>query len=172
VNWDVVLKRVNAEMDREVAALKEPTVEKMEDAQRAIEKDRAAMSSTQAGSAKLVDETLAAYTRRVADLLVSALVPSLDKAELLRREADMQRQMARMVVAAGQYRADNGAWPPRPEDLVPRYLKAVPKDIYSENGATNVRYMWAGDGVTVTSIGRKTGPGGSPARRPIELGAQ
>jgi hypothetical protein len=173
VNWDVALKRLNAEMDREVAATKQPTVEKMEAAQEAMEKDRAAAPRTEAAeSAKSVDETRGAYSQRFADLLVSVLVPSLDKAELLRRDAVFQDEMLNMIVAAARMHADTGAWPQRAEDMVPKYLKAVPKDIYSENGATDVGYMWNGDGVTATSVGRKKDPQGNGTRRPIELGVK
>jgi hypothetical protein len=63
------------------------------------------------------------------------------------------------VVAAGQYRRVHGKWPEKLRDLAPEFLKAAPKDIYSEKGEKEVEYAVGAEGVTLRSIGRKLGSG-------------
>jgi hypothetical protein len=68
-------------------------------------------------------------------------------------------------VAAERYRLENGRWPDRLEDLVPRYLSAVPSD---PSDAQPLRYRRTEDGVIVSTLvpALRKGPG---AREQFEL---
>jgi hypothetical protein len=61
--------------------------------------------------------------------------------------------MARAVVAAAQYRAENSRWPGGLADLVPKYLAAVPKDVYSAGAADAVRYVQGDAGIFIYTVG-------------------
>jgi hypothetical protein len=155
VDWDLVLRRVNREMDAEIAALKAPKIEAMRKAQ-AAEGDRITaweQAAEGASLAKNPDETREAYSNRVAEAFMAVLMPSLGKAEELYRRAAMQGAMLRPLVAAAQIHAKTGKWPAKLDDLPLAVLKEVPLDAYSKNGEEPVRYLVTEKGLRLYSIG-------------------
>jgi len=69
------------------------------------------------------------------------------------RAARMRDEMVRALVAAGQFRADSSHWPGTLEDLVPKYLAAVPRDVYSPAAAEAVHYVQSDGGIFIYSVG-------------------
>jgi hypothetical protein len=167
VDWNVVLKLVNAEYDAVVAALKKPDLQQMHAACKANADRRAEWGSDMQ---REEGETREAYTQRVARALIRQVVPSLERAEEMRREAAMQDEMLLVVLAAGRFRVEQGDWPHEVEELVPRHIKKMPEDIYGEGKP--VGYRWSAGGVTVVSMGRKYGPAEAPSRREIVVGVR
>ncbi|HEY4330199.1 MAG TPA: hypothetical protein VGN88_10725 [Phycisphaerae bacterium] len=157
VDWDVVFKTMNALFDETVKVMRAERFGDFRIANAALEerikKLKEDPSEATLQWTKGARELPAAYTNRVASLMVSFLMPSMGKAEELYRRSVQQGQMVRVVVGAAEVKAKTGKWPGSAEEIVPGVLKEMPKDMYSEGGAMPFRYVVKGDGVRVYSVG-------------------
>jgi hypothetical protein len=99
--------------------------------------------------------------------IIEALAPGADYGKLVVTfHLDLARLRCAVAgVAAERYRLESGRWPDRLEDLVPRYLSAVPSD---PSDAQPLRYRRTEDGVIVSTLvpALRKGPG---AREQFEL---
>jgi hypothetical protein len=93
--------------------------------------------------------------------IIEALTRGDDYGHLAR---NFHRDLARLRcaiagVAAERFRLENGHWPDRLEDLVPRYLSGVPSD---PSDGRALRYRRTEDGVIVSTLvpAMRKGPGG------------
>jgi internalin A len=157
VDWNAVFRKHNQIMDDKLKVLGTPDISRLKAELAAIEKATADQGKAAVAAApsfaKRPEETRAAYTERVANLLISLLQPSVGKAEELYRRSLQDREMVRVVVAAAQLKAKTGKWPAKVEELAPSVLKELPKDMYSANGALPFRYVVKQNGVRVYSVG-------------------
>jgi hypothetical protein len=176
IDWNIVLRRMNQETDRCVALLRDPKIADMQGLAQASSK---LIADIRSGSmqfpslAKREGETQKAYSNRVADALLLVQMPSFARAETTLRAARMRDEMVRALVAAAQFRADNAHWPGQLSDLVPKYLAAVPKDLYSPSAAATVHYIQVEDGIFIYSVGfNRIGDGGlnDPAQKQDDVG--
>jgi RNA polymerase sigma factor (sigma-70 family) len=111
VDWDAAMRLVNSVQDERLAAVKKMLPEDRLAARAELRKRIAGLNRTPTGSlAKAKDETREAYTKRVTGRLLAGM-GNLDRVDDRLRRAEIQDQMARAVVAAGQYRAEKGQWP-------------------------------------------------------------
>ena len=105
VDWNVVLQRLNAVTDEALAIMKIPSLKDEQIARQIfdwkMQKIRANPLSRPT-LAKAPDETNQAYTERVADAILSAVSPSLWRAQDTCRRGSMRQTMARAVVAASR----------------------------------------------------------------------
>lgn len=150
VDWDIVLKRANALIDERVAALKKESVP-----ERLAWVQATALAEEHRSSSWLVrlgDESREKYSARVAGVLMAQAMGSEWSIDLSQRRSEMYAAMARTVVAAAAYKADKGEWPMKLADVVPGYLKAVPRDMYAEDGKGEVGYVVRDEGIEVYSI--------------------
>ena len=68
--------------------------------------------------------------------------------------------MWRMVLALGAFRAKRGAYPRELSELVPNYLRRLPKDIFT---AQDFRYRRQGQGFVLYGVGSNAkDDGGTP----------
>ncbi len=157
IDWNIVLRRVNEPADRGVALLRDPKMADLQDLTAAAKKLAVDLRTRQASSSKSLvkgaGESQEAYSNRVADRLLAYVTPSLGKIAGTMRECRMRDEMTRAVVAAAQYRADSSHWPGTLADLVPKYLAAVPRDVYSAGAAEGVRYIQSDAGIFIYSVG-------------------
>ncbi len=152
VDWNAVLKRMNGLSDEMVAILKSPTVKEDLTAQRAFDRKIAAIKAKQARQINLdkkEGETTDAYSQRVGDAIVVTCVPSLSRAEATYRKGSIRDELARAIVAAGQYHAEKEKWPDKIDDLTPQYLPASLKDALVNLGAGPVRYQHRSAGISL-----------------------
>jgi hypothetical protein len=160
VDWNVVLQRLNAVSDELTEIMKIPSLKDEQIARQIfdwkMEKVKANQQSHQ-NLAKTPDETNQAYTQRVADAILSAISPSLWRAQDTCRRGSMRQTMARAVVAAAQYRADKGNWPDTLQVLVPAYLPQVPLEMFSATGTEPIRYQRTDQGIRLRARGPKLG---------------
>ena len=181
VDWNIVLRDANTRMDEELAILRMPNLPDRQAAIKAYDKareDRAALAATkpaptpepapgesdQAVSLRLQNqqhlkilqplaagETRDAYSHRVFDALGSTLWPSLAKADQLLANARFRGQALHVLLAAAAYKAATAKWPAKLADLVPTYLKEIPRDPYDP--ATEVHLLVGDAGIRIYSYG-------------------
>jgi hypothetical protein len=99
-------------------------------------------------------------------LLVGILAPSIDRAVVQHFAGRANRHLAATALAISLYRADhNGAFPTKLDELVPKYLPAVPADpLLPANG--HIGYISEGDRARVYSVGENgIDDGGTPQAR-------
>ena len=82
------------------------------------------------GFPKIVGETNQAYSERIGHYLIGLLAPSVDKADEIRLRANLENQMAMLLLAAAQVHAKTGKWPGTLNELAPTYVKQIPRDLY------------------------------------------
>jgi hypothetical protein len=85
-----------------------------------------------------------------AHVLSALMMPDLSKIGEHAALADAQRRLARVAVAVAAYRAAEGAYPARLEDLLPKFAERIPLDPFDDQP---LRLVKRGDGVAVYSIG-------------------
>ncbi|MFW6133786.1 MAG: hypothetical protein ACOC8F_07800 [Planctomycetota bacterium] len=89
-------------------------------------------------------------TEVVADLLISILMPSLDRAQVLWRRANADGAVTLGATALAAYRAEQDAWPAELAALTPEYLEAVPRDPFTDEPLV---YKRTDDGYVLYSLG-------------------
>jgi hypothetical protein len=82
---------------------------------------------------------------RIGEALVGSLMPSYDRVLETGFRNRTDRRMAAVSLAANLFRRDTGRWPATLEELVPRYLPAVPIDPMANEGVP-LRYVLAEGG--------------------------
>ena len=169
VDWALVLKRVNQSIDKRLDVMRGPTEELIKKVEAYLGDDTRFQEDrhdAQPGELRRKNgESKAAYSERIAAWI--SQLPTEDEwqvTEMWRREALMDGEMLRALLAAAEFRAKEGKWPELLRDLVPAYLKSIPKDMYSEFGHYDVSYDAAATGAHITSTGR-------PKRGAIVIGA-
>lgn len=150
-DWSEAMRRANRPFDSMSSAMKLPTVpEQIE----AVEKAQSEFARFRTEFAKKVSEKLQPGDKENAtflgDMLVVMLVPTMASCHKSSTVTTEQRELCKATLALRAYMADHGKYPPKIEDLVPKYLKTAPKDIFS--GAP-VKYRSQGTGYVVYSIG-------------------
>ena len=90
-------------------------------------------------------------------VLATFVLTSLGKALDARYETQMGLDCAILALAAERYRLKNGKWPEKAQDLVPEFVKEIPRDIFSGEPLQMRRTV---DGITFHSVGPGAdGPG-------------
>jgi hypothetical protein len=84
------------------------------------------------------------------DVMVGLLMPAIIKCSEAHRRGLGSLRCAIAAAAAERYRIDQGRWPERLEDLVTKYLPAVPKD---PGDGKALRYARLPDGVLIYWVG-------------------
>jgi hypothetical protein len=144
-NWDEILRMGNEELDKMVAAARQPTFpERRREFEALVRELRAAESETK------VSGEPAAFTRRLGKLLalfVARPCERCSEAETRARTRDTLDQLGFALVA---YRAEHPAFPEKLDALAPKYIPHVPNDLYSERP---LRYRRNGKGIVLDSVG-------------------
>ena len=79
------------------------------------------------------------------------LVPACMAARKAEDIATMRFELIKLAFALAAYRADHGAYPEKLAELVPKYVKVIPKDIY--NNDADLNYTRKDDGYLLYSFG-------------------
>lgn len=135
VNWNNILRLFNTIANRQIAAMKSPTIAEFQRVQQELMADIISTKPEMKSGwgSKGHNETSNAYTQRIAAILTNRLVTDLEYAELRDRQSSIQTSMVHVVVMAAKYHAEKKAWPKQLSDLAPSYLQKIPDDIYSSN---------------------------------------
>jgi hypothetical protein len=136
IDWNVALSDINRCYDRLVAAMREKDRAGREKELDKIEADVDALSK------EVHDKGERAYLLRgkndpnvagklMGDVLITLLFPATRKVQQ-HDDADEQTQRnLHLACALAAYQRDNGRYPAKLDDLAPKYLPAVPDDLFS-----------------------------------------
>ncbi|MEM9420859.1 MAG: hypothetical protein AAGA25_17685, partial [Planctomycetota bacterium] len=87
---------------------------------------------------------------QTADLLLGIFSPSLSAPIRIERQADAQATLEPIALALAKYRLDRGQYPPLLQSLVPDYIEALPRDLFSDK---SLRYRRDGASYLLYSVG-------------------
>lgn len=150
-NWNLVLVRINEFFDMIEAAANEPEGPKRNDA---VEQVMDTIDEMNAFAVSPFSTDLlfsrGARSERIADVLMSLLVPALEAALTAERRTSTQVDLALLAIALEVHRLEEGAYPARLEELVPGVLEELPVDPF---GPTPYAYRITEDGYLIYSIG-------------------
>jgi hypothetical protein len=150
LDWDMVLRQANGLMDDDLTLWRDGSVAQ-----------GAAWLEKRAPGALSGHGSLAVRKQRSDELPETAFAEQLVGAglptrafvgEMELRQTNMEAEMARAILAAARWKAEKGHWPEKLETLVPGYLKALPRDPYSGEGAP-VHYVVRETGVALYAVG-------------------
>jgi hypothetical protein len=136
VDWAPVMQTVNKWYDRQAAALRLKDRAEREREFNRIDEELGGgkkIASSMGEFLKLVkardpDKELGT---KIGNTLAGTLLPAVRRVQVLQdRSAQVARNL-RVAIAMAAYRADNNRYPAQLADLAPKYLAAVPEDIFN-----------------------------------------
>jgi hypothetical protein len=139
MEWNAALKMINERRDAEIAAVKAPTVEGMNQGIAKLKGEREGWQKDfRAHKERLdrvKDESKEVYVARVTHgLMVSLLNSDLASREGDRRALELRGEMLPIFLAAAKVKAKTGAWPKVLAELEPAAIRQVPVDPYALKG--------------------------------------
>lgn len=129
VDWNVVLTDVNREYDELLAILRNKNLkQRKEQYAKWIEALNGLSASI---PASMANPSPTQATSMMSKLLISILMPSLGKSQEIVERGEAKRALTVQSLALAAYKADKGRYPQKLDELVPAYLKSLPKDLFS-----------------------------------------
>jgi hypothetical protein len=154
VDWDVVLRMGNVWYDRMVEAFRKPTVQERAKAFRKIELEVKEMAVSARDWKSLILPALvnpkAAASERIGQTFVALLLPAINSVGVVEDRAAMQFQLTKLGFAMAAYHADHGKYPVKLAELPPKYVREIPKDIFTDG---ELHYKLDGNGYIIYSVG-------------------
>jgi hypothetical protein len=137
IDWAPALRNGNLWYDRLVAALRlKPRAEREKELDR-IENDLKALKNKNTQLQWLIKLALSkdppsqTVGKSISDVLITLLVPALHKVQSAYDRTEQTQRNLYLAFALAAYHADNKRYPAKLEELAPRYLPAVPDDLFS-----------------------------------------
>jgi hypothetical protein len=162
VDWDVVLRGINASVDESLrivstqdAVARGARVAARKKRQEAAWTAEVRKLPVALMLAKKATETREAYSARVLAGLERLFSSDLEPMAEFQQRTWLRDDLARVVVAAGAYKAREGRWPATVAELVPRDLKAAPLDLSGKLPVLAARK----EGLTATAEGGRVSLG-------------
>lgn len=166
VDWDVVLRGMNASLDESLKIVKTEDPQARAALVAARKKRQDAAWPGDVGDlpqslmlVKKARESRAAYSLRVLAAMERFYASNLEHIVDIRRRTWLSEDLGRLVVAAGTFKAREGRWPQGAEELVPRDIAGVPLDLVGKPAllaAGKQGVMATGSaGTTMVSVGVK-----------------
>ena len=155
VNWDPALKNINSFFDRVAVVLAEKDHAKRQGALTKLEMELRGLK------AKIGDRLpldLAIYVfltpeqrgERIGNVLITLLVPAFTKVQMAEERTTQLLANMDAAFALEAFRIDNGKFPKELSELVPKYLKQAPVDLFTGKGPV---YRPVADGYLLYSFG-------------------
>ena len=155
IDWDTVLRVGNARYDQCVSVMRKPAGVERRKAARMVDKNEAAMvkvaNDKETSERSSSDDRREARSRRLGSAFLAAFSCELAPLVDLDDRATTRFELTKLAFALAAYRADHGSYPAKLADLVPKYVKSVPKDIF--NNDADLHYSPKGDGYLLYSVG-------------------
>lgn len=135
LDWGVVLKTTNGGYDKMAAALRERDRAAREKAFDELDAEFARRTKKvgEAELQKLIKNAGAdkAVAEQIANVLSALLSPAVRKVQAAADRTEQIERNTHVALALAAYRAAEGRYPARLADLAPKYLAAVPGDVFS-----------------------------------------
>jgi hypothetical protein len=155
VKWDVVLRTCNQWYDRVADAGRRATLAEQK---RAFDNIFDCDLGTEVAAASNGTSVRAArsagrrdVSRQIGVILITLDLHTIMVAENAAFRPAMQFKLTKLAFTLAAYRADHGAYPARLAALVPKYVAAVPKDVFDNDA--DLHYAREGDGYLLYSVG-------------------
>lgn len=154
INWDPALINLNRFLDRCVKAMRIADREARQQELMALENEIKLLKQSASADAISVGKVFMGPRARgemMGNILIGLLFPAFEK---LQQAADRSEQLnhnQQLAFALAAYRADNGKYPVKLEELVPKYLKSVPNDLFS---GQPMIYRLTDNGYLLYSVGQ------------------
>jgi hypothetical protein len=152
VDWNLVLRDINQWYDRLAAAARMPDRAMRAAALNKVENDMQALVGNARRPTKLALSLISRHERSevVAAIVIGLLLPALNAATAAEDRANATIQLTQLAAALAAYRATNGKYPEKLDDLMPTILDKLPVDLY--NSAPFI-YRRDNDGYLLYSTG-------------------
>jgi len=111
-----------AARDKEFAKMNEELVKLKKDATGPLNSLRLLLEKGEAGQT---------VTKAIGDTLILLLLPAVEKVQMAQDRSEQTERNLHVAFALAAYKGDNGKYPSKLADLAPKYLAAVPGDIFS-----------------------------------------
>jgi hypothetical protein len=155
INWGPALRTGNRWYDRMAAALRVKDRTERERKLEQIEQDLKKLHNQVGGAGGLVKALAAKDTaeglgQAIGDVLVTMLVPAVGKVQQAGDRAAQIQANLHLAFALAAYHSDHGRYPQKLDELEPKYVKTIARDIFSGKPLT---YRPSGKGYLLYSVG-------------------
>jgi hypothetical protein len=133
IDWDPALRNANRWYDRLVAALRETNRSSREKKLDQIDKEIKNLKEgiVEGEAVKLIVGDKKANGEVVGDILISLLMPAVNKVQTAHDRVQQLHQNLCIAFALAWYQRDHGRYPANLDQLAPKYLAGVPRDLFS-----------------------------------------
>jgi hypothetical protein len=133
INWEPALRNGNRWYDRMVAALRlkervarEKELDKIDSDLKSLKKDAA-----EGANLLLAKDKPKEAGKAMSDILIGLLMPAVRKVQNAYDRTEQVHRNLRVAFALAAYKSDNGSYAAKLDDLAPKYLSAIPDDLFS-----------------------------------------
>ena len=154
LDWDIILRMGNRWYDRLTVAAQKPTrTERV----KAFARFNAELKNLTASSRDPKMFTLAilagkkAISKQTGNTLICLMLPGVSAALNAEDRIAMQWAVNALAFALAQYHADHGSYPVKLDDLTPKYVAKVSKDVF--NNDADLKYRVENDDYLLYSVG-------------------
>ena len=157
IDWDVSLRMGNAWFDRIADANRKPTRAEQKKALSRIVEDLRTLKNTAADTVSLdklmLDNPRKALSERLGQVLLCTFGPesSISSSINVDDRQTMRFELDKLAFALAAYCADHNSFPVKLEDLKPKYVAELPKDVCNDGA---LHYLRKADGYLLYSVGQ------------------
>jgi hypothetical protein len=151
-DWDRVLRNGNSWYDRLADAVRKPTHKERIDAiaKVAAEFDELKTTHKKKYAHDLLRSPREATSDLVCNIFLLVVFPPTTIAEDPWARSEMRLELITLGFAMAAYRADHGSYPSKLAELSPKYITAIPKDLFADG---ELHYKLNADGYVIYSVG-------------------
>jgi hypothetical protein len=133
MDFDPAFRNANQAFDEYVAAARLADRAKRKDTVAAISArfDQATRATAQKGSLAKLVSSRAERGEQIGNIMIALLLPAIEKVLDSGDRTQQTQTNLEIAFALAAYRADHGRYPPRLDDLAPKYLARIPLDLFS-----------------------------------------
>jgi hypothetical protein len=152
IDWDLVLRESNEWYNRIVHAFELLTRSERVKAVEAIEKDLKRLIAERRGSflVDMWENPKLGFSRFLSITINGSMLPAITAIHDIEDRETMRFGLTRLAFALAECRADHGVYPGKLDDLVPKYVSTVPRDLFNDG---ELHYARKGAGYELYSVG-------------------
>lgn len=149
IEWDSILKTGNVWFDRVYAAAAKPDYAARKKTLQTLQAELKRRSAA-AANRKKPPRNIQEAGNRLGEALLAMLTPAFVQAQSAEDRFQQRQRNLQTALALAAYRVDNGRYPGNLSQLVPKYLKSVPRDLFTGGP---LKYGRSANGYTLYSVG-------------------